>query len=109
MNVLTTFEEGEDEYSACHDLSGENYMCHYNKEKGFCEELTCDNSPPKQCYNIPSITVDGIEKKCIRKSDKSGCEYKSCEDLTSYCGRFDTGEDDKICTFNSEDNVCEIK
>ena len=44
MNVQTTFEEGEDEYSACHDLSGENYMCHYNKEKGFCEELTCDNS-----------------------------------------------------------------
>ena len=109
MNVQTTFEEGEDEYSACHDLSGENYMCHYNKEKGFCEELTCDNSPPKQCYNIPSISVDGIEKKCIKKSDKSGCEYKSCEDLTSDCGRFDTGEDDKICTFNSEDNVCEIK
>ena len=49
MNVQTTFEEGEDEYSACHDLSGENYMCHYNKGKGFCEELTCDNSPPKQC------------------------------------------------------------
>ena len=105
----TTFEEGEDEYSACHDLSGENYMCHYNKEKGFCEELTCDNSPPKQCYNIPSITVDGVVKKCIRKSDKTGCEYKSCEDLTFDCGRFDTGEDDKICTLNSETNVCEIK
>ena len=102
-----TFEEGEDK--SCYFLSTENYLCHYNEEKDACEELTCDNSPPKQCYNVPSITVDGIEKKCIRKSDKSGCEYKSCEDLTSDCGRFDTGEDDKICTFNSEDNVCEIK
>ena len=105
----TSFEEGEDKYGTCYRLSAENYMCHYNGEKGACEELYCENSPAKHCYNIPSIIVDGVEKKCIRKSDKSGCEYKSCEDLTSDCGRFNSGEDDKICTFNSEDNVCEIK
>ncbi len=104
-----TFEEGEDE--SCYFLSTENekYFCHYNEEKKACEELDCENSPAKHCYNIPSITVDGVEKKCIRKSDKSGCEYKTCEELTSDCGRFNSGEDDKICAFNSENNICEIK
>ena len=91
----TTFEDWEDGYSTCHGLSAGDYMCHYNKERGVCEELYCENSPVKQCYNIPSKIVDGVEKKCIRKSDNSGCEYKSCEDLTSDCGRLDSGEDDK--------------
>ena len=105
----TSFEEGEDKYSTCHVLSTESFLCHYNEEKGLCEELTCDNSPVKHCHNIPSILVDGIEKKCIKKTDNTGCEYKSCEDLTSDCGRFDTDEDDKICALNSSDNICEIK
>ena len=105
----TIFEEGESKDSSCYELSTESYFCHYNKEKDICEELTCDNSPAKHCHNIPSIFVDDIEKKCIKKSDNTGCEYKTCEDLTSDCGRFETDDPDKICTLNSSDNICEIK
>ena len=43
------------------------------------------------------------------KSDNSGCEYKTCEDLTSNCNEFYTGNDDQICTLNSSGKKCEIK
>jgi hypothetical protein len=48
-------------------------------------------------------------KRCIEKSDESGCEYKSCSDLTSNCNEFYTGDEDQICTLNTSTKKCEIK
>ena len=105
----TSFEEGGDKFHSCYELSTIDYFCHYNEEKEVCEELTCDNSPAELCDYIPPNSVDGIEKKCIPKSDKTGCEYKTCEDLTSNCNKFYTGNEDQICTLNSSGDKCEIK
>ena len=75
-----------------------------------CEELYCNNAPVKHCHNVPPSYEGDIIRNCIPKSDNSGCEYKSCEELTSNCEKFYTGnDDDKICTLNSSGNKWEIK
>ena len=104
----TSFKEGEDEYNACESLTSENdgYYCHYNSGTKRCEEIYCRSSSSKYCTRIPDSS-DG--KRCLSKSDNSGCEYKSCEDLTSNCNQFFTGNEDEICTLNSSGNKCEIK
>ena len=102
----TTFEDGEDEYDICSDLSSESGICGYDPKSKRCIELTCDNAPANQCQRFPN-REDG--KACLPKSDKTGCEYKSCTDLTSNCNQFYTGNDDQICTPNSSGNKCEIK
>ena len=105
----TTFEDGEDEYSVCEKLSSEipgGYYCHYNSKTKICEELYCKTSSSKYCTRIPDSS-DG--KHCLKKADNSGCEYKSCEDLTSNCNKFYTGNEDEICTLNPTTNKCEIK
>jgi hypothetical protein len=104
----TTFEKDEDEYDACEDLSSDKdgYYCHYNSNTKRCEELYCKTSASKYCDRIPDSS-DG--KHCLPKADDSGCEYKSCSDLTSNCNRFFTGNDDEICTLNTQTKKCEIK
>ena len=102
----TSFEEGDDEYDICYALSSESVICEYNPKSKRCIELTCDNAPFDECRRFAPRS-DG--KVCIPKSDKTGCEYKTCEELSSDCGRFYTGEDDQICTLNSSGDRCEIK
>ena len=109
----TTFEEGETGTNVCSSLSNRNpggYICIYNSKSNRCEEITCESSPSiEYCYQIPD-SAEG--KQCLPKDEddeNSGCEYRGCEDLTSNCDRFYTGDDDKICTINSSRNKCEIK
>lgn len=104
----TTFED-EDEgsrYDECRTLNGKDYYCHYNRANQRCEEIYCKTSSAKYCDMIPPNS-DG--KRCIEKSDESGCEYKSCSDLTSNCNEFYTGDEDQICTLNTSTKKCEIK
>ena len=104
----TTFEEEEEEYryNECKELNGIDYYCHYDRKNQRCEELYCKTSSSKYCDMIPRSS-DG--KRCIAKSDESGCEYKSCSDLTSNCNEFYTGDEDQICTLDTSTKKCEIK
>ena len=102
----TSFEENEDKYNACYRLSTNSYNCHYNSDNDHCEELYCNKASSDYCENIPD-SPEG--KRCLPKSDDSGCEYKSCTDLTSNCNEFNTSDEDKICTFNPTTRKCEIK
>lgn len=103
----TTFEEDDEgaRYNECRELNGIDYYCHYNRNNQRCEELYCKTSEAKYCDMIPPLNG----KKCIAKSDESGCEYKSCSDLTSNCNEFWTGDEDQICTLNTSTKKCEIK
>ena len=102
-----TFENG-DEYDACEELSSQvdGYYCHYNSGTRSCEEIYCKSSSSKYCTRIPD-SPEG--KRCLPKNDNSGCEYKSCEDLTSNCEKFYNGIEDEICTLNPTKGKCELK
>jgi len=102
----TSFEKDEDKESACEEFTAGSYFCHYNSENDRCEELYCEKASSDYCNYIPD-SPDG--RSCLPKSDDSGCEYKSCTDLTSNCNEFYPGDDDKICTFNPTTKKCEIK
>ena len=103
-----TFAKDEDEYDTCEELSSEDdgYYCHYNSDKKICEEIYCKSSSSKYCTRIPD-SKEG--KHCLPKDDKSGCEYKSCEDLKSNCEKFYSGNEDEICTLNPTTKKCELK
>ena len=104
-----TLKDGEDE-DICWSLeTSEHKICMYDKNKNGCVEKGCTELEEDECNTISSWYEDSKLIKCIQKTDKSGCELNSCQDLVSNCDRFSIGNSDEKCVMNSDNTHCEIK
>ena len=105
-----TLKDDEDEDTCWNLDTSEHKICIYDKTKKGCVEKGCTDLEADKCSAIGSWYDENSKFiKCIQKTDKSGCELNSCQDLVSNCDRFSFGNSDEKCVMNSDNTHCEIK
>lgn len=109
----TSLTDEEKEYDICYSLktSSNEKVCMYDESKNRCVEKTCSDFPVDDCSYMRNVyDQEGPNyKKCIPKTDKSGCELVYCENLKSNCDRFSVSYPGEQCVLNSEKAHCELK
>ena len=82
------------------------------KVEGNCTLIPkeCQELEYSHCQRFPSYEgKNGEIFECVGKSDKSGCEIKSCKGQSKdKCGDFIPYSEDQKCMLNSKTNECEI-
>ena len=105
-----TLKDDEDEDTCWNLDTSEHKICIYDKTKKGCVEKGCTDLEADKWSAIGSWYDENSKFiKCIQKTDKSGCELNSCQDLVSNCDRFSFGNSDEKCVMNSDNTHCEIK
>ena len=103
--------EDERNYGTCEKLKAttNELACTYDRNKNTCYEKACSDYDFEDCQKLNYyLELNGIiDKSCVAKSDNSGCELISCENLTSNCDRFNPYSDDIKCALNSDKTHCE--
>ena len=104
--------EGED-IEICYSLNADpiELACVYDSTTEGCVEKQCSELDPSNCGAArPFTDENNIYKNCMAKSDKSGCDYYSCEDLETKCNSFHEYDSmNEKCVSKTDNSGCELK
>lgn len=86
-------------------------ICIYDSTTKGCMEKGCTDLNSDQCNQINNNPYDMSEgyKKCIPKTDNSGCELVFCTEMKTDCDRYLPNNEDEKCVLKSDKSGCEIQ